>query len=74
MMSERAMWLLEQALELPAAERATVVDQLLISLTRPSAEVDSLWAIESEARINAYEAGRIASIATEDVFAELRRV
>jgi putative addiction module component (TIGR02574 family) len=70
-MSERVTQILQEALQLPPFERATVVEKLLASLDRPDASVDALWAREAEDRIAAFEAGHIRAYEAEEVFAEL---
>lgn len=62
--------LLREVLELPAVERANLVDQLLASLDRPDPEIDAVWRKEVEARIDAYEAGRIETVSMEEVLAK----
>lgn len=69
-MSERTVHILEEALRLPAVDRAAVVEQLLSSLDRPDARIDALWAREAEDRLAAFEAGRMPAIAAEEVFAD----
>lgn len=44
---------------LPPAEKAELFDQLLLSLEKPDAEIDRLWANEAESRIDAYERGQV---------------
>ena len=72
-MSERAMQIIEEALRLPATERAVVVEQLLSSLDRPDPGIDALWAKEAEARVEAYDSGQMPAVSAEDVFAELEQ-
>jgi putative addiction module component (TIGR02574 family) len=67
-MSELAEKLIEQALSLPAEERAEVVERLLSSLEPPLSAIDQLWALEAEDRVDAYERGEIEAIPAEDVF------
>lgn len=67
-MSELAEKLIEQALGLPAEERAEVAERLLSSLEPPLSRVDQLWAQEAEDRLDAYERGEIKAIPAEDVF------
>ena len=67
-MSELAEKLVQQALGLPADERAEVAERLLSSLEQPPSAIDHLWAQEAEARIDAYERGEIEAIPAEDVF------
>ena len=67
-MSELAEKLIQQALGLPADERAEVAERLLDSLEPPLSAIDQLWAQEAEDRIDAYERGEIEAIPAEDVF------
>ena len=55
-----------QALELPAAERAKLADQLLRSLEQADKKMDALWADEAEARIEAYERGAIEAVSINE--------
>ncbi|HTG15841.1 MAG TPA: addiction module protein [Blastocatellia bacterium] len=64
-MAER---LIEQALNLPADERAAVADRLLTSLEPELSNVDLLWDREAEDRLDAYERGEIKAIPAEEVF------
>jgi len=67
-MSELAEKLIEQALNLPANERAAFAERLLSSLDPDLSEIDQLWAKETEDRLDAYERDEIESIPTEEVF------
>ena len=67
-MSDAAKILIDQALELPSAERAIVAEQLLLSLDRPDPEIDAVWAAEAEERIDAYEQGTIEVVSVSEVF------
>lgn len=69
-MSDSAASVIEHALQLKASERATVVEQILMSLDVPNPDVDAAWAREADARVEAYERGEIESIPAEDVFAK----
>jgi putative addiction module component (TIGR02574 family) len=71
-MSELAEKLIQQALGLPADERAEVAERLLSSLEEPLSAIDQLWAQEAEDRIDAYERGEIEAIPAEDVFNVIR--
>jgi putative addiction module component (TIGR02574 family) len=62
--------ILSEALTLPAAERASLVESLLASLDRPDPSLDAQWAKEAEDRIAAFEAGQMKAVDAEDVFAE----
>lgn len=72
-MTEVADKLIREALGLNPVERALVIEELLSSLDKPDAELDSKWAKEAEDRLGAHEAGEIESIPADQVFAELGR-
>lgn len=59
--------ILKEALTLKPAEKAELIDKLLLSLDKPDAEIDKLWAKEAEDRIEAYERGEIKAVALEKV-------
>jgi putative addiction module component (TIGR02574 family) len=65
--------LLEDALALPATERATLADELLASLDRPDPRIDALWAREAEHRLAEFEAGRMRAIPADEVFARFAK-
>jgi len=67
-MSGASKILIDQALELPARERAIVAEQLLLSLDQPSPEIDAIWASEVEDRLAAYEKGEVEAVHLSDVF------
>jgi putative addiction module component (TIGR02574 family) len=71
-MSELAEKLIEQALSLPADERATVAERILTSLEPELSSVDLLWAQEAEDRLDAYERGEIKAIPAEEVFNSIK--
>lgn len=71
-MSELAEKLIEQALGLPANERAKFAERLLSSLDPDLSEIDQLWAKEAEDRLDAYERGEIEAIPAEEVFNEIK--
>ena len=63
--------LFDQALNLPLADRAALVEQLLSSLDQPDRSIDELLAIEAECRIDAYDNGELRSSPAEYVFSRL---
>ena len=71
-MSELAEKLIEQVLNLPAEERAAVIERLLTSLEPELSNVDLLWAREAEDRLDAYERGEIKAIPAEEVFNSIK--
>ena len=71
-MTHAANTILNHALELTAAERADVVEQLLFSLDRPDSKMDAIWAKEADARVEAYYKGEIETIPAQEVFEKYR--
>ena len=65
--------ILKDALDLPSAERATLVDCLLSSLDQPDEQLDNPWRKEVEDRIKAYQAGKIKSVALEELLSKYRK-
>jgi len=68
---ERVVQILEDALQLPPLDRATVIETLLASLAHPGARIDELWAQEAEDRIVAFDAGHLQAYDAEKVFTAL---
>jgi putative addiction module component (TIGR02574 family) len=69
-MSIDAQQILENALALPAIDRAALVESLLSSLDLPDARVDEAWTDEALRRIAAYDAGQMKAIPADEVFKE----
>jgi putative addiction module component (TIGR02574 family) len=66
--------ILEEALKLSPVERAELVECLLASFEFNSRKtIDTLWAMEAEDRIDAFERGEMAAIPAEQVFAEIEK-
>lgn len=59
--------ILKEALTLKPAQKAELIDKLLLSLVMPDQEIDKLWAKEVENRIDAYEQGKIKAVALEKI-------
>lgn len=70
-MTVSAEKLLHQAMNLPAPERAALVESLAESLDKPDPTLDVLWLQEAERRITAYRAGELGAVDAEAAFAEL---
>ena len=63
-----------EILELPAAERARLIDVLWDSISDPEIKArEAAWAAESERRIDAYDAGKLTARDASDVFANLKK-
>lgn len=65
--------LLRQALQLPANDRAALVEGLILSLDKPDPAIDALWLKEAESRMAAYRSGELDAVDADQVFAELGR-
>lgn len=59
--------ILKDALNLRPSEKADLIDKLLSSLDNPDKEIDALWAKEAEARIEAYDQGKIKVLNLKEV-------
>ncbi|MEA3353124.1 MAG: addiction module protein [Campylobacterota bacterium] len=59
---------LEQALELKVNERSKLVDELLKSLDKPDEEIDEIWVVEADKRLEAYRRGELKAVPMEDIF------
>lgn len=62
--------ILDLAMELPAVEKARLVDRLLSSLDEPDEAIDALWRKEVEDRIQAHRDGKLQSVSLDDVLAK----
>ena len=71
-MSTDIQEILDRALELPAADKARIANELLASLDQPDEAIDALWRKEVEDRIAAYKAGSLKSVPLEEVLAKYR--
>ena len=62
----RAEDLLDEALQLPAGERAELLQGLVRSLEYPEAYVDAMWIAEADQRLKAYRAGKLKTVSAEE--------
>ena len=62
---------LKDALSLSPADRAALIDELLVSLDHSDPELERLWAREAERRIAAVERGEMETYDAEEVMEEL---
>ncbi|OLS16390.1 MAG: addiction module protein [Promethearchaeota archaeon CR_4] len=66
--------LLRDVLALPSNLRTVLIDKLIASLNVPlQREVDELWAVEVEKRVEEIRSGIEKSIPSDDVFHEIRK-
>lgn len=73
-MTSLARTVMNEALGLPPLERAGLIEELLASFDRHSrSEIDNVWAIEAERRIDAYDAGETTVISLSESRARINR-
>lgn len=63
--------LFNEALSLPLEVRAELIDKLLRSIHPVQKEIDELWAIEAERRVEEIQNGDIKTIAGDEVFKKI---
>jgi len=64
--------ILKEAITLPPSERALLIDELLNSLDEKDNEIDRLWAKEAETRVDAYDNGKLKSVAIDKILEKYR--
>jgi len=64
--------LMSVAESLPLEMKTELIDRLLGSLNPSREELDELWAVEAEKRVEELESGKVQAIPGEDVFREIR--
>lgn len=64
--------ILKEALTLKPSEKAQLIDKLISSLDKSDKEIDELWALEAENRIDAYDQEKIKAISLEKVLQKYR--
>lgn len=73
-MVEEARKIVEQALKMPARERAEIAQRLLESLdSQTDINVESAWQSEVEKRISELDSGKVSCIPWEEVRERLMR-
>jgi putative addiction module component (TIGR02574 family) len=73
-MTNATQSILQQALRLNPVERAELIDKLFHSFDKsPDERIDALWAVESESRIDAFDAGQISADSAEAVFERINK-
>ncbi|HBR33349.1 MAG TPA: addiction module protein [Firmicutes bacterium] len=63
--------LFNEALSLPLEIRAQLIDKLIRSIHPVQEEIDELWAIEAEKRIEEIQTDKIEKIAGDEVFKKI---
>ena len=69
---DRTQQIFTDALAMPPVQKAALIEKLFISFDlERQKEIDRLWAGEAEARIDAFESGKISARPFSAVLAEL---
>jgi putative addiction module component (TIGR02574 family) len=63
--------LIDEALSLPAEERAIIADSLLKSINMPETEIDKQWTAVAKKRLNELLSGEVEAIPSDDVFEKI---
>ncbi|WP_295889078.1 addiction module protein [uncultured Thiohalocapsa sp.] len=71
-MQQSSTTVLSQALELPAEERAALVDELIQSLEEEEPDIAAVWVAEARDRLAAYRSGTLDAVDADEVFTDLR--
>ena len=71
-MTAQTMDIMERAEMLPIDLKLELVDRLLESIGPTQAEIDELWKIEVERRVEEVRSGKVKTIPGEQVFEEIR--
>jgi putative addiction module component (TIGR02574 family) len=64
--------LIEEAISLPVDLRTMLVNELLESLNPAKKEIDKLWVLEAEKRVDQVKTGEVETIPGEEVFNKIR--
>ena len=64
--------ILDKAILLSPAEKAELVDQLILTLDKPDKKLDKLWAEEAESRLAEYKRGDLRAVSLEEVLAKYK--
>ena len=70
-MTVQTMDIMERAEMLPIDMKLKLVDRLLESISPSQADIDKLWKIEIERRVEEVRSGKVKTIPGEQVFAEI---
>ena len=65
--------LLEEALALTPKEKAEIIQELIQSMDHPDADIDELWKIEAESRIDAYEREELKTVSVEEAINKYKK-
>ena len=63
--------LFDEAVSLPVEMRAQLIDTLLRSIHPVQKEIDELWAVEAENRVEEIRSGKVKTIPGDEVFTKI---
>lgn len=63
--------LLDEAVSLPVEMRAQLIDKLLQSIQPIEKEIDELWAVEAERRVEEIRGAKVKRIPGDEVFEKI---
>ena len=63
--------LFDEAVSLPVEIRAQLIDKLLRSIHPIQKEIDELWAVEAENRVEEIRSGKVKTIPGDEVFTKI---
>jgi len=63
--------LFDEAVSLPVEIKTQLVDKLLRSLHPVQKEIDKLWAVEAEKRVEEIKSGKVKTIPGDEVFKKI---
>ncbi len=72
-MTAQTMDIMERAEMLPIDLKLELVDRLLDSISPSQKDIDELWKIEVERRVEEVRSGKVKTIPGEQVFAEIEK-
>jgi len=58
----------KEIMTMKPAQKAELIDKLILSLDIPNQKVEEQWKDEVENRVKAYESGKIATVSMKEVF------
>ena len=71
-MTTQTMYIMERAEMLPIDLKLELVDRLLESISPSQTDIDEMWKIEVERRVEEVRSGKVKTIPGEQVFEEIR--
>ena len=64
--------LIAEAISLPVEIRAKIIEELLRSLNPARQDIDELWALEAEKRVQEIKSGKVETVSGEEVFKRIK--